>query len=117
MKLATCNSCKSEYNLDFNNISGHGKGSKLQLDRKSLHLCTQQQQNEVVQTTQETREAKIEKLAVDRTESLNRIAEAISKNNGQNIADAIYMLSQSLSEIAQAIKTLAPIKQQIGVVT
>lgn len=51
-----------------------------------------------------TREQKIEHMAELRTASLNAIAEAIAKNNNQNVTDAIYYLAEGLHELAAALR-------------
>ena len=107
METASCNFCHEQYYLDFNNISGHGKGAKLQMDKKTLHSCKQQNVVQVVQQLPTTaRERSIDELAVTRTAAIERIAAALEKNNNQNIADALYYMSQSITDLAQAIKAL-----------
>jgi hypothetical protein len=80
------------------------------MDKRTPHLCKGVQVQQVVKNellTQSPREKRIDELAVARTAAIERIAIALEKNNNQNIADALYFLAESMTEMAKAIKTQA----------
>jgi hypothetical protein len=108
MNIGNCASCHSEVFFDIRNEKGFGKGAKLDVNQKQLHVC-KQQQNKAVQAQdlpQTAREKRIDELAVARTAALDRIAAALEKNDNQNIADALHYLAQSLTEMSRSIKAL-----------
>jgi hypothetical protein len=79
----------------------------MQLDRIHPHICEGQQQQQVVEESyQEKKDKRIDQLALMKVASFEKIAEAISKSNGQTV-DALYFVGESLREIVSAIKALA----------
>jgi uncharacterized protein (UPF0254 family) len=86
------------------------------MDKKTPHSCKGVQVQQVVNNellAQSPREKRIDELAVARTAAIERIAIAIEKSNNQNIADALYFLAESMTEMAHAIKTLALAQTQV----
>src|SRR5215471_133058 len=83
-------------------------GRKLEMDKKTPHMCKGIQQQNTIQVVKElpqtTREKRIDELAVTRTAAFERIAAALEKSDNQNVADAIYYLSENLMEMAKATK-------------
>src|SRR5215467_13813397 len=75
-------------------------GRKLEMDKKTPHMCKGIQQQNTIQVVKElpqtTREKRIDELAVTRTAAFERIAADLEKNNNQNVADAIYYLAESI---------------------
>lgn len=92
----------------------------MQPDRVTPHICEGQQKQQAVQVVQQlpqtAREKRIDELALMKITALDRIGTALEKNNNQNIADALYFLAESMTEMAHAIKTqaLALTQTQVG---
>jgi hypothetical protein len=42
--------------------------------------------------------------------SFDKIAAALERNNNQNVADAIFYLAESITEMSKAIKALTQVK-------
>jgi len=108
--MGNCSVCHQQTWLEI------PSGRKLEMDKKTAHLCKGVQVQQVVNNEllpQSPREKRIDELAVARTAAIERIAIAIEKNNNQNIADAIYLVGESLMEMTHAIKTLALAQTQV----
>jgi hypothetical protein len=106
--LGNCSVCHAQTWLEI------PSGRKLEMDKKTPHVCKSvnaQTLKTVQELPQTAREKRIDELAVTRTATFERIAVALEKNNNQNVADAIYAVAATLSEVAQVIKELASKKE------
>jgi hypothetical protein len=95
--MGNCSICHQQIWLEI------PSGKRLEMDKRTEHFCknNKRQPNEtlkmVQQLPQTTREKRIDDLALMKIASFDRIAAAIEKNNGQNVADALYAVATTLS--------------------
>jgi hypothetical protein len=80
--VATCNQCKVEYYLDWQN-----GGRKLELDKKSVHRCviaTTSASSSTIPIAQNDRERKMEELALLKIDAISSIGENIEHEHDCN---------------------------------
>jgi hypothetical protein len=83
----------------------------MELDKITPHSCKGVKNVQTIQELPQTPvQKRIDELALMKIASFDKIAAALERNNNQNVADAIFYLAESITEMSKAIKALTQVK-------
>jgi hypothetical protein len=83
----------------------------MELDKITPHSCKGVKNVQTIRELPQTSvQKRIDELALMKIASFDKIAAALERNNNQNVADAIFYLAESITEMPKAIKALTQAK-------